>query len=276
MAVATMRSTVRLNSGARMPMFGLGCTQTERGDDTVRAVDAALASGYRLIDTASVYENEADIGRALRSASIPRADVFLTTKVWNSDLGYDRTLSAFDRSLELLNVEYIDLYLIHWPLIRLRRESWRALVKLLEDGRCRAIGVSNFAIRHLEEIISETGSVPAVNQVEFNPFLNQRRLHEWCRRKDILLQTHTPLSRHLRRRARRLREIAGQYGKSTSQLMVRWALQKGVGVLVRSLDPREITEQADVFDFEISLRDIDAMDSLHANLRVGWDPTNAP
>ena len=276
MAVSTLRSTVRLQSGTRMPMFGLGCTPTARGDETVRAVETALATGYRLIDTASVYNNEADIGRALRQATVPRPDVFLATKVWNSDLGYDRTLSAFDRSLELLSVEYIDLYLIHWPLIRLRKESWRALGRLLEDGRCRAIGVSNFAIRHLEEIISETGSVPAVNQVEFNPFLNQRRLHEWCRRKDILLQTHTPLSRSLRRRARALREIADQYGKSTSQLMVRWALQKGVGVLVRSLDPVEITEQADVFDFEISLPDIDAMDSLHANLRVGWDPTNAP
>ncbi len=276
MAVATLRSTVRLNCGARMPMFGLGCTPTERGGETVRAVGAALAAGYRLIDTASVYENEADVGRALRSTAIPRADIFLSTKVWNSDLGYDRTLAAFDRSLELLGVEYVDLYLIHWPLIRLRRESWRALGKLLEDGRCRAIGVSNFAIRHLEEIVSETGSVPAVNQVEFNPFLNQRRLHEWCRRKDILLQTHTPLSRHLRRRARHLHEMAERYGKSISQLMVRWALQKGVGVLVRTLDPAEIAEQADVFDFEISLRDIDTMDSLHANLRVGWDPTNAP
>ena len=276
MAIASPRSTVRLNNGTRMPMFGLGCTPADEGQDTEQAVTAALRAGYRLIDTASVYENEAEIGRAIRAAAIPRNDIFLSTKVWNSDLGYDRTLAAFDRSLELLQVEYMDLYLIHWPLIRLRRESWRALHRLLEDGRCRAIGVSNFAIRHLEEIIGETGVVPSVNQVEFNPFLNQRRLHEWCRRKDILLQTHTPLPGHARRRERKLRETAEQYGKSPAQLLVRWALQKGVAVLVRSLDPDEIVEQAAVFDFEISLPDIDAMDSLHENLRVGWDPTNAP
>ena len=257
-------------------MFGLGCMPTDRPLETERAVWAALENGYRLIDTASVYENEPEIGRALRSATIPRADVFLATKVWNSDLGYDRTLTAFERSLDRLSVEYVDLYLIHWPIIRLRRESWRALGKLLEDGRCRAIGVSNFAIRHVEEIIGETGAAPAVNQVEFNPFLNQRRLHEWCVRKQILLQTHTPHTRRQRRRAQKLLEIAERYGKTPSQLMIRWALQKGVAVLVRSLDPVEIAEQSKVFDFEVSLRDLDAMDSLHENLRVGWDPTNVP
>jgi diketogulonate reductase-like aldo/keto reductase len=265
-----------LNNGIRMPMFGLGCTHAEDDQNTEEAVLAALEAGYRLIDTASVYENENDIGRALRSSAVSRADLFLATKVWNSDLSYDRTLLAFDRSLEALRVEYLDLYLIHWPLIRLRRESWRALTRLLEDGRVRAIGVSNFAVRHIEEIIGETGVVPAVNQVEFNPFLNQRRLHEWCRRKDILLQTHTPFSKRARRRARHLDEIAAHYGKDAAQLLLRWALQKGVGVLVRSLDPQEIARQSRVFDFEISLRDMDSMDSLHENLRVGWDPTNAP
>lgn len=276
MAIAGLRSTVRLNNGTRMPMFGLGCTAAGEGQDPERAVLTALQTGYRLIDTASVYENEAQVGRALRSAAIPRSDIFLATKVWNSDLGYDRTLVAFDRSLQQLEADYVDLYLIHWPLIRLRRESWRAMQKLLEDGRCKAIGVSNFAIRHLEEIIGETGVVPAVNQIEFNPFLNQRRLHEWCRRKEILVQTHTPLSKRGRRKTKKLTEIADRYGKSVPQLLVRWALQKDVGLLVRSLEPAEIVEQADVFDFEISLRDMDTMDSLHENLRIGWDPTNAP
>ncbi|MFW5684996.1 MAG: aldo/keto reductase, partial [Spirochaetota bacterium] len=182
----------------------------------------------------------------------------------------------FDRSLELLQVEYVDLYLIHWPLIRLRRESWKAMIRLVEEGRVRAIGVSNFAIKHIEEIASASAVVPAVNQVEFHPFLNQRRLHEWCRRKDILVQSHTPISKHARRRARKLATIAEQYGKSVEQLLIRWTLQKDVGVLVRSSDPNEIEAQADVFDFEISLRDMDALDSLHENLRVGWDPTNAP
>ena len=257
-------------------MFGLGCTAADDAKESERAVTAALECGYRLIDTASVYENETSIGRALGSSSLPRSDIFLSTKVWNSDLGYDRTLAAFDRSVDALKVDYVDLYLMHWPLIRLRRESWRAMQRLLEEGRCRAIGVSNFAIRHVEEIIGETGVVPSVNQVEFNPFLNQRRLHEWCRRKDILLQTHTPMPKRTRRRDRTLIEIAEHYGKSTSHVLLRWALQKGVAVLVRSLDPEEIIAGIDVFDFEISLRDIDLMDSLHENLRAGWDPTNAP
>ncbi|MFW5716165.1 MAG: aldo/keto reductase [Spirochaetota bacterium] len=276
MAIASLRSTVRLNNGIRMPMFGLGCTRAEEEQNTEQAVLTAINAGYRLVDTASVYENEEAIGRAVRSSPVPRNDLFLATKVWNSDLGYDRTLHAFDRSAELLGVDYVDLYLIHWPLIRLRRESWRALIRLLDDQRVRAIGVCNFAVRHLEEIIGETGVVPSVNQVEFNPFLNQRRLHEWCRRKDILVQTHTPLSKRGKRRARHLREIAAQYGKETPQLLVRWALQKGVAVLVRSLDPNDIVAHANVFDFEVSLRDMDVLDSLHENLRVGWDPTNAP
>ena len=276
MAVATLRSTVRLNNGVKMPMLGLGCSPTGRRNETERAVVAAIEAGYRHVDTASVYENEADVGRALRRVSIPRADVFLATKVWNSDLGYDRTLAAFDRSLKLLGVDQIDLYLIHWPLIRLRKESWKALGKLAADGRCRAIGVSNFAIKHLDEIIGETGERPAVNQVEFNPCVNQRRLHEWCRRKDILLQTHTPLVTHPRRSARKLAEIAMRYGKSPAQLMVRWALQKGVALLVRSLDPVEIVAHAEVFDFEISLPDVDAMDKLHSDARMKWDPNTAP
>ena len=257
-------------------MLGLGCMSTDDRHETERAIVAAVEAGYRSVDTASVYENEAEIGRALRRVSIPRADMFLATKVWNSDLGYDRTLAAFDRSLKLLGVEYVDLYLIHWPLIRLRKESWKALGKLTGEGRCRAIGVSNFAIKHLDEIIGETGERPAVNQVEFNPCVNQRRLHEWCRRKDILLQTHTPLATHPRRSTRKLAEIATGYGKSPPQLMVRWALQKGVAALVRTLDPVEIVAHADVFDFEISLRDIDTMDKLHSNSRVRWDPNSAP
>lgn len=276
MAVATLRSTVRLTNGVRIPMFGLGCVPAEHDGQTEAAVRTAVEAGYRLIDTASVYENESAVGRALKSVAVPRHDLFIATKVWNSDLGYDRTMAAFDRSLEALQTDYIDLYLIHWPLIRLRRESWRALNRLLDEGRCRAIGVSNFAIKHLEEIIDETGVAPAVNQVEFNPFLNQRRLHEWCRRKEILLQTHTPLPRHRRRRERLLRDLAEPYGKNASQLLIRWALQRDVAVLVRSIDPEEIVALADVFDFEISLRDLDTMDSMHENLRVGWDPTTAP
>lgn len=257
-------------------MVGLGCIASDDPVATERAVATALESGYRLIDTASVYENEHSIGRALRSASITRDDLFVTTKVWNSDLGYDRTLSAFERSIDKLQVEYLDLYMIHWPLIRLRTDAWRALKRLLDDGRCRSIGVCNFAIRHLEEIVSATGVVPAVNQFEVNPFLNQNRLREWCRRKDVLVQTNTPLSRLKRRHRALLHAMAERYGKTPEQVLIRWALQMDIAVLIRSVDIEQIRTQAHVFDFELSLPDMDTLNSLNENMRIGWDPTNAP
>ena len=259
-----------------MPMFGLGCRRAESDDQTERSVAAALAAGYRLIDTASVYENEEAIGRALKASSVPRQDLFITTKVWNSDQGYDRTLEAFEGSLGALDLEYIDLYLLHWPMIRLRTESWRALVKLAQTERCRAIGVCNFTIRHLEEIISDTGVVPTVNQVEFNPYLNQAGLLHWCHSHEIQLVTNNPIPRGNRLRDPRLLEICGYYGKSPSQVMLRWNVQKGVTVLTRSTDPEEIAENADIFDFEISPKDMDWMNGFHENFRVNWDPTKAP
>lgn len=259
-----------------MPMVGLGCIQTDEPGKTEAVVESALGFGYRLLDTASVYENEIEIGRAMRNSSISRPDIFLTTKVWNSDLGYDRTLTAFHTSLDKLGVDYIDLYMIHFPLLRLRKESWRALSKLVEDGLCRAIGVCNFTVRHLEEIISETGVVPAVNQIEINPFLIQRKLHDWCRRKEIQVQTNTPLSRQKRRHRQQLAEIASSYQKTPRQVLIRWALQSNIAVLVRSLDPAEVEEQADVFDFQLSLRDMDKLNSLNENMRIGWNPEHAP
>ncbi len=259
-----------------MPVSGLGCRRSESDDDTARSVGAALAAGYRLIDTASVYENEMAIGRALKDASVPRHDLFITTKVWNSDQGYDRTTAAFESSLDALGLEYLDLYVLHWPMIRLRTESWRALAHLAETDRCRAIGVCNFTIRHLEEIINDTGVVPAVNQVEFNPYLNQAGLLRWCSNHEIQLVTNNPIPQGSRLRDPRLVEIAGHYGKSSSQILLRWDIQKGVTVLTRATDPERITEHADIFDFEISLKDMDSLNSFHENLRVGWDPTKAP
>ena len=276
MAVSSIRSTVRLNNGSRMPMLGLGCVSTDTGSETQRAVEAALEAGYRMIDTASVYENESEVGHALRSMSMPRQDVFLSTKVWNSDQGYDETLRAFDRSLQLLKVDYVDLYSLHWPLIRLRMESWRAIRRLVSEGRCKAAGVCNYAIRHLKELWTEAREAPVVNQVEFNPYLNQHRLLEWCRQYNIQLVTHSPLARGIRRKDRNVREIADRYGKSPGQILIRWALQRGVGVLTRATDPTTIRDHADVFDFEISLRDTDTLDNLNENLRVGWDPTKSP
>jgi diketogulonate reductase-like aldo/keto reductase len=267
---------VRLNNGFRMPMLGLGCVSTETGRETQLSVEHALSVGYRMIDTASVYENEADVGDALRNASIPRHDIFLATKVWNSDQGYDETLRAFDRSLQLLGVEYVDLYSLHWPLIRLRRESWRAVLRLVNEGRCKAAGVCNYAIRHLKELLTDARVAPVANQVEFNPFLHQRLLHEWCRQRDIQVVTHSPLARGARRKDSRVQEMAARYGKSSEQVLIRWSLQRGVAVLTRSTKPEEISSHADVFDFDLSLRDMDTLDNLNENLRVGWDPTKSP
>ncbi len=276
MAVAGLRSTVRLNNGVRMPMFGLGCGRAETEAETERAFLAAIEFGYRFLDTASVYENEAAIGRAVRASSVPRDDLFIATKVWNSDQGYDRTLAAFDESLSLLGLDYVDLYLLHWPMIRLRRESWRALSYLVESERCRAIGVSNFTVRHIEEISSDSGVAPAVNEVEFNPFLNQSALQKWCARHEIQLITNRPVTRGNRLRDPRLTEIASHYGKTPDQILVRWSIQKGVAVLTRATDPEEIARHADVFRFEISLRDMDVLNGMHENLRTHWDPTKAP
>jgi diketogulonate reductase-like aldo/keto reductase len=259
-----------------MPMVGLGCVQTDDHWRVEQAVTAAIGEGYRLIDTASVYGHEEAVGRALQAAAIPRQDIFLTTKVWNTDLGYDETLRAFDRSATALGVDYIDMYMIHFPLLRLRTESWRAIVRLQEEGRCRAIGVSNFAVRHIEEIVGETGQYPAVNQVEINPFLMQKKLHEWCRRKEIQIQTNTPLPRQRRRHRRFVAQLAEQYGRTPGQILIRWALQSDIAVLIRELEPNRIAELADVFSFEISLRDIDALNGLNENLRVGWNPDSAP
>lgn len=276
MAVSTLSSAIRLANGTRMPMVGLGCIQSEDHWRIEEAVTSAVASGYRLIDTASVYGNEEAVGRALKSVAVPRQDIFLTTKVWNTDLGYAETLRAFDRSAQALGVDYIDLYMIHFPLLRLRNESWRALVRLQSEGRCRAIGVSNFAVRHIEEIVQETDVHPMVNQVELNPFLLQKKLQEWCRRKNIQIQTNMPLSKQRRRHRRFVAQVAEAYGRTPGQILIRWALQSDIAVLVRSMDPSTISELSQVFDFELSLRDMDALNGLNENMRVGWNPDSAP
>ncbi len=276
MAVSTLKSSIRLAGGSRMPMVGLGCVQTEEPLKIEEAVTTALETGYRLIDTAAVYGHEEQIGRALRGVSLPRSDVFITTKVWNSDLGYDNTLRAFDRSLESLGVDYVDMYMIHFPLLRLRGESWKALVRLQEEGRCKSIGVSNFAVRHIEEIVEHGNVYPAVNQIEINPFIAQKKLSEWCRKKQIQIQTNTPVSKQRRRHKHSVRQIADRYGRTPAQILIRWALQSDIAVLVRTLDPQLIREQALVFDFEISLRDMDELNSMNENFRIGWNPDSAP
>ena len=267
---------VKLNNGVEMPIFGLGVYQARRGKETQEAVLSALEAGYRLIDTASMYENEEDVGEALRKSGIPREEVFITTKLWNSDHGYDKTLAAFERSRKKLGLSHVDLYLIHWPVEGLRNESWKAFETLLKEGKCRAIGVSNYMIWHLEELLNNSSTIPAGNQVEFSPYLYQEDLLEFCRAHGIQLEAYSPLTKGHKLNDPKLAKIASKYSKSPAQILIRWALQKEVVVIPKSSRKDRILENADVFDFTISPEDMKVLDSFNEDLRTSWDPSTAP
>lgn len=262
-----------LNNGVEMPVFGLGTYQSGSSRETQAIVAYALEIGYRHIDTARFYGNERDIGKAIKNSGIPREEIFVTTKLWNSDHGYNRALKAFEESLTDLGFDYVDLYLIHWPVQDLRNESWRALEKLQVEGKCRAIGVSNYTIGHLKELLDISPVMPAVNQVEFSPFLYQKDLLEFCRFNNIQFESYSPLTKGHKLDDIRLSAIARKYTKSPAQILVRWTLQKEVVVIPKSSRKERIRENADVFDFVISPEDMDRLDALHKNLRVSWDPT---
>ena len=283
----TLDSTIDLRGGVAIPRLGLGVYQSRPGDETRMAVRHALELGYRHIDTASAYGNESDVGEAIRESGIARERIFVTTKVWNRDHGYDATLRACRASLRQLRMEYVDLYLIHWPVARLRAETWRALATLQADGLCRAIGVSNYTVRHLRELIDrgdptdpidreDAVPVPAVNQVEFSPFLYQRELLAFCRQHDIALEAYSPLAQAQRLDDPRLVQLAQRHGKSAAQVMLRWALQRDVVVIPKSVRRSRIAENADIFDFALDENEMAQLDGLHDDFRVCWDPTRAP
>jgi diketogulonate reductase-like aldo/keto reductase len=271
-----INTSVTLNNGVEMPVFGLGVYQSRPGDEAKQAVLRALEAGYRMIDTAAYYRNERDVGEALRASGLPREHVFITTKLMNEDHGYEKTIAACERSLGILGLDHVDLYLIHWPVERLRTEAWRALETLLEEGKCRSIGVSNYTIRHLEELLEQSSTVPAVNQVEFHPFLYQKDLLEYCESKGIVLEAYSPLTRGERLNDPKLAIIASEYSKTPAQILIRWALQHGTVVIPKSVRRERIAENADVFDFEMSKLDMGSLDALDVALHTSWDPTNAP
>lgn len=268
-----IKSIKKLNNDIKIPMFGLGTYLNDNGRQAIDSILYALEIGYRHIDTAAMYENEMEVGKAVRESGIPREEIFVTTKLWNSDHGYDNTIKAFQRSLERLGLDYVDLYLIHWPVENLRLESWRALERLYSDGLCKAIGVSNYMERHVDEILNNFSIVPAVNQVEFSPFLYLKELQNYCESKGIALESYSPLTKGYRLNEPRLIEIARRYDKSTSQILIRWCLQKGMIVIPKSSRNEHIKENADIFDFEISEADMLALDNLNENYRSTWDPT---
>jgi methylglyoxal/glyoxal reductase len=270
----SLQSTTTLHNGVKMPWLGLGVFKVEDGAEVVNSVKTALEVGYRSIDTAAIYGNEEGVGKAIAESTVPREELFITTKVWNSNHGYEATLAAFDVSLEKLGLDYLDLYLIHWPLPSQGKfvETWKALEKLYKDGRVRAIGVSNFKVHHLEEIIANCEIVPMVNQVEYHPRFNQRELHDFCKRHGIQLEAWSPLMQGGLLEEPALVEIAKKYNKSTAQIIIRWDLQTGVVTIPKSVKPHRIAENADVFDFELSQEDMDIINALNQDQRMFADP----
>jgi diketogulonate reductase-like aldo/keto reductase len=273
--VLTIESMAKLNNGVQMPWLGLGVWQMST-KETLLSVGHALKVGYRHIDTATLYGNEAEVGEAVRKSGIPREQVFVTTKLWNNDHGRDRAPRSFEESLKELNLGYIDLYLIHWPVAGLRNETWDSLLKVHKDGKCRALGVSNYTIKHLEELLSRSELVPAVNQVEFHPFLFQRELLNFCKKHGIQLEAYSPLTKGKRLKDPEIQEVATRYKRSSAQIMIRWALQHGIVVIPKSSTPTRIEENAKVFDFKISDKDMAFMDMLHEDYRATWDPSEIP
>ena len=268
MSDLTLTSTVTLNNGLEMPVLGLGTFKSQRGDETQNAVRWALEAGYRHIDTAAVYRNEQDVGAGIRDSGIPRQELFLTSKVWNSDQGFNSTLRAFDQSLARLGTDYLDLYLVHWPIRGTRLDTWRALARLAAEGRCRAVGVSNYTVRHLKEALSAADLVPAVNQFELSPFNTRCSLVDFCQEKGIQVESYSPLARGKKLNHPTVAALAHQHGKSPAQVLIRWALEKGYVVIPKSVHQNRILENSQVFDFSLSGEEVQTLDDLNENLHT--------
>lgn len=262
-----------LNNGVKMPWLGLGVYLVKEGDEVKNAVRSAIEAGYESIDTAAIYKNEEGVGEAIRESGIARDKLFLTTKVWNSDQGYESTLAAFNTSVKKLGVDTLDLYLIHWPVKGKFTETWRALEKLYKDGYVRSIGVSNFQIHHLEELRKVSDIVPVVNQVEFHPLLTQRDLLTYCRDHKIQMEAWSPLMQGNLDHPL-LSELAQKYGKSPAQIVIRWDLEQKVVTIPKSIKPERIRQNADVFDFTLEPQDVERIAALNENKRFGPDPDN--
>jgi diketogulonate reductase-like aldo/keto reductase len=258
-------------NGAAIPAIGLG-TWRLAGDEGAEAVRSALEAGYRHIDTAAMYDNEEAVGAGLLSSGLPRDEVFVTTKLWNDDQGYDAALAAFDDSLRRLGLEVLDLYLLHWPVPGKRLDSWRALERLAREERVRAIGVSNFMPHHLDELLARAEIVPAVNQIEVSPFLQQREARAASERRGIVVEAYSPLTKGQRLDDPVVGRVAREVGRSPAQVMLRWGIQHGMVVLPKSVHPPRIAENAALFDFALPPAAMAELDALEEGLVTGWDP----
>ncbi|MBP6866541.1 MAG: aldo/keto reductase [Candidatus Pacebacteria bacterium] len=276
-------STITLKNGVVLPVVGFGTYKLKEGDEAEHSIKSALEAGYRMIDTASIYKNEPSVARAITSYGLLREEVFITTKLWNADQGYENTLKAIDESLKNLNVSFVDLYLVHWPtadadlkinnkMIDKRQETWRAMEEIYKSGKARAIGVSNFTVEHLKEMEKYANVMPMVNQVEFHPFLYQKELLEYCRLHGIVVEAYAPLTQGNKLTDERITTIAKKHSKPASQVLLRWSLQHGMVPLPRSAKPDHIIENIQIFDFELDMEDMNTLDSLNENLHFLHDP----
>lgn len=272
MMITDINGTIALNNGLAMPYLGLGTWQSAAGVEVRNAILMALEAGYRLIDTATLYQNEKSIGEAIRESCRKREDIFITTKVWNDDQGFEKTLRAYDHSLKLLGTDYIDLYLIHWPVTGKFKETWRALEKIYQDGRVKAIGISNFLKVHLDQLLPEVTIVPVVNQIEFHPYLIQQSLIDQCKNNGIHCQAWSPIMLGKVFGIPLLKEIGAQYGKNEAQVVLRWDLQRGVLTIPKSVNKERIISNIEIFDFELSEEDMSTINGLDCNRRFGYDP----
>ncbi len=268
---------ITLNDGARIPQVGLGVWQTPN-EEAAPAVKAALDAGYRHVDTAAVYENEEGVGEGIRQSGLSRSDIFLTTKLWNNDQGYEQTLKAFEASLKRLGTDYVDLYLIHWPSAHrgLFVDTWKALVKLKEEGRAKSIGVSNFYPEHIEKIVAETGVTPVINQIELHPDFQQRETRAFHEKHKIATQSWSPLGQGKLLGHPVIAEIAQKLGRTPAQVIIRWHIDNGLVVIPKSVTPSRIVENFKVFDFQLSPEDLQKLNGLDdAGARIGPDPKTA-
>lgn len=269
-----LQDTVTLHNGVKMPWFGLGVYKVEDGNEVIHSVKTAIKHGYRSIDTAAFYENEAGVGKAIKESGVSRDELFITSKLWNSDQGYESTLQAFEDTRKRLDLDYLDLFLIHWPVPAQGKfkETWKAMEKLYKEGKIKAIGVSNFKEHHLDELIKDAEIVPMVNQVELHPHLSQEPLRNYCKKHNIQMEAWSPLKQGKLLDDPTITEIAYKHGKSAAQVILRWDLQSDVITIPKSVKEERIVSNADIFDFELSQEDMDAINELNKDERVGPDP----